>query len=208
MKILLSLLFIFFHVFDDEIKINDTSNIDILDSLTISVIAEDLKNLRSENEDSLAIDASGLDREVEGYLQVLLGNCATEKSFKVFRNYNSASSFQGLVLVIHSFDIGVEYSEPFENSFLGENCVNRQISIDLKGQVYSANSDIIEAALDKKISYTDMVLYEDIKWLEKSAYEFSKGIRGNYSFWDKYFEPALAITSVAVIVYLFFTQRT
>ena len=68
--------------------------------------------------------------------------------------------------------------------------------------------NIIEAALDKEISYTDVILYEDIEWLEQSVYEFTTGMKGNYSFWDKYFEPALAITSVAVMVYLFFTQRT
>ncbi len=208
MKILLSLFIIFFYVFNDETIVSNTSNISIIDSLTISLIVGDLKSLQSDNEDSLAIDASGLDREVGGYLKVLLGNIATEKSFKVFRNYNSASSFQGLVLVFHLFDIGIEYSEPFENAFLGENYVNRKISIELKGQIYSARSDIIKAALDKEISYTDVILYEDIEWLEHSVYEFTTGMRRNYSFWDKYFEPALAITSVAVMVYLFFTQRT
>ena len=208
MKILLNLIIIFFYVFDDGTNVSDTSNISILDSLTISLIAEELKDLQSDNGDSLAIDASGLDREVEDYLKVLVGNIATEKSFKVFRNYKSTSSFQGMVLIFHTFDIGIEYSEPFEQSFLGENYVNRQISIELKGQIYSAGSDIIEAALDNEVSYTNMILYEDIERLEKSAYGFTTGIRGDYSFWDKYFEPALAITSVAVIVYLFFTQRT
>jgi hypothetical protein len=208
MNILYSFFIIFSYVYVDETNVSNTSNISILDSLTISLIAGDLKNLPSANGDSLAIDASRLDRDVEDYLQVLFGNIATEKSFNVFRNYNSASTFQGMVLVIYSYYIDIKYSEPFEKSFLGEDYVNRHISIKLKGQIYSVRSNNIVTALDKEINYTDMILYEDIEWLEKSAYKFTTGTRGDYSFWDKYFEPALAITSVAVIVYLFFTQRT
>jgi hypothetical protein len=174
----------------------------------VSSFLSEIEAFNNKKMDSLAIDVSELEWEKSNYLKVLIGNLATKKSFKVFRNYNQTSSFQGLVLTITQFTTYVEYSKPFEKTFFGENFVSRRIETELRGQFYSARSDEIIKAIDKKTKYSDEIPYGIIADIENSGYSFSKGIREDYSFWEKIYEPVLVVASVGVVVYLFFTQRT
>jgi hypothetical protein len=208
MKIVLGIILFLSAVFEGATPREGITNRSIVDSLMISVIAEGLEDYQNEIAESLAINVSSLDAEIRSYLKILAGNIATEKSFKVFRNYIPGSSFQGLVLTINLCEAVVIYSKPYEKSFLDENFVQRKIYIDIKGQLYSSKSERILKAIDKKVEYTDEIPYKKIAQLQNSSYSFCKGIREDYSIWDKLYEPALAITSVAIIVYLFFTQRT
>ena len=191
-----------------NISAAEISNIDAIDSLVITSIADQFESLRKEKNDSMAIDMSDLEGEKRNYLNILIGNLAIEKSFKVFRNYNPSSSFQGLVLAINQFTTKIEYSKPFEKSFLGKNYVNRRIETDLRGQIYSAKTKEVKKVIDNKSQYQDDIPYRLIPDVENSNYEFSKGNREDYSFWEKIYEPVLVIASVATVVYLFFTQRT
>jgi hypothetical protein len=186
----------------------ELNNIDAIDSMVVISITDQFESLRNENNDSIAFDVSNLDLEKRNYLKILIGNLAIEKSFKVFRNYNPTSSFQGLVLTISQFTTSIEYSKPFEKSFLGKNYVNRRIETDLRGQFYSARTNEVKKIIDKKSQYNDDIPYSLISDVEYSNYKFSKGNREDYSFWDKIYEPVLVIASVATVVYLFFTQRT
>jgi len=189
--------------FSKEIK-----NISIIDSLVISSIQEEFEAINDVQMDSLAIDVSEIEWEKGNYLKVLVGNLATKKSFKVFRNYNPTSSFQGLVLIINQFTTRIEYSKPFEKSFLGKNYITRNFEVELKGQFYSARTSEVIKAIEKETKYTDEPPYGDIVEIEKSAYSFTKGKREDYSFWEKIYEPVLVVASVGVVVYLFFIQRT
>jgi len=100
------------------------------------------------------------------------------------------------------------YSKPYDKSFLGKNYVSRSFEIELKGQIYSARTNEVLVPLDKQIQYTDEIPYGIITEIENSNYNFSKGKREDYTFWEKIYEPVLVIASVGVVVYLFFTQRT
>jgi hypothetical protein len=156
----------------------------------------------------LAIQVSELNWEKSNYLKILIGNLAAEKSFKVFRNYNSSSSFQGLVLTINQFKTKIEYSKPYNKSFLGRNFVARKFVLEINGQIYSAQTEEVINAIEKNIEYTDEIPYGNIGDIEDANYLFSKGKREDYTFWEKVYEPILVIASVGVVVYLFFTQRT
>ena len=186
----------------------EMNNIDIMDSLVISIIQNNFDLLELKDHDSLAIDFSDLDWEKRNYLSVLIGNLARDNSFKVFRNYNPTSSFQGLVLTINQFSTEIKYSRPYEKSFLGKNYITRTIDIGLRGQLYSARTDEVIQALEKDSIYKDEILYGLVADIENSNYGFSQGKREDYSFWEKIYEPVLVIASVGVVVYLFFTQRS
>ena len=164
--------------------------------------------MRREDQDSLAIDVSELDVEKGNYLKILVGNLAVDKSFTVFRNYKASSSFQGVVIAINNFTSDIEYSKPFEKSFLGKNYVTRSVDFELQGQCYSARTEEVKFAIDRKITYTDDLPYEIISEIENPNYKFTIGKREDYTFWEKIYEPALVFTSVAIVVYLFFTQRS
>jgi hypothetical protein len=208
MRLFISVLLIAQVIVNGRCYAGEKSNINVIDSLIVSSVVEQFKAIISEDTDSLAIDVSQLEWEKSNYLKILIGNLATEKSFKVFRNYNLTSSFQGLVLTINQFTTGVYYSKPFEKSFLGKNFVTRQIETELRGQFYSARTEEVIKVLDKKAIYADDILYGIIAEIENSNYSFTKGKRESYSFWEKIYEPVLVIASVAVVVYLFFSQRT
>jgi len=208
MKIFLIVFFVFQFLVHDQCYSETINNISIIDSLVVFTIIGQIDAIRSENVDSIAIDVSELERERSNYLKIAIGNLAAEKSFIVFRNYNPTSSFQGLVITINQFNIDIEYSKPFEKSLFGKNYVTRHINTEMKGQFYSARTHEIKFIIDNKTTYTDDVPYEIISDIENSTYEFAKGKREDYSFWEKIYEPALVIASVAVVVYLFFTQRT
>ena len=208
MKIILIVFFVFQIVVNGRGSSGDLDNIGVVDSLVALSIMEQIEAISSEGADSLAIDVSELEWEKSNYLKILIGNIAIDKSLKVFRNYISTSSFQGLVLTINQFKTGIEYSKPFEKSFLGKNYVTRRIETELRGQFYLARTEEVKMVIDKKADYSDDIPYGIIADIEKSNYRFSKGKREDYSFWDKIYEPVLVIAAVSVVVYLFFTQRT
>lgn len=208
MKILIIFFLVFQVIVGGKSYSREINNISVIDSLVVSSILEEFETIHSEDADSLAIDVSELEWERSNYLKILVGNLATEKSFKVFRNYNPTSSFQGLVLTINQFTTSIKYSKPFEKSFLGKNFITRRIETELRGQFYSARTEEVKKAIDKKAQYTDEIPYRSIAEIENSNYGFTRGKREDYSFWEKIYEPALVIASVAVVVYLFFTQRT
>jgi hypothetical protein len=208
MRFVVILFAIFLLVLHGENYSGEIYNISVIDSLVITNIIANIDALESENSDTLAIDVSELDWEKSNYLKILIGNLAAENSFKVFRNYNSSSSFQGLVLTINQFTSKIEYSKPYDKAFLGKSFVSRKFEIELKGQIYSAHTDEVINAIDKDIKYTDEIPYGIIAEIEDANYSFSQGKREDYTFWEKIYEPVLVIASVGVVVYLFFTQRT
>jgi hypothetical protein len=208
MRFTIIILIIFLLVSFGESYSEEINNIGIIDSLILINIQQNFDALTSETEDSLAVDVSELEREKSNYLKVLIGNLASENSFKVFRNYNPTSSFQGLVLTINQFTSKVGYSKPYTKSFLGKDYVARRFDIELRGQLYSARTNEILKAIDLEIEYADEIPYAIITEIEDPNYSFSKGKREDYTFWEKIYEPILVIASVGVVVYLFFTQRT
>ncbi len=208
MKILFSLILLVITTTGREMSSELKTNRDIIDSLTVDVISNYQDRMSDGSADSLLIDVGKLNQDAGNYLRVLIGNLFTEKSFIVFRNYNDVSSFQGLIVDIDYFDIGVEYSKPFVKTFLGMDYVHRRIHLKLKGQIYKGSRQKVEQAIDKEVTFKDEIPYDSVSQVEESPYGFTKGKREDFSFWEKIYEPAIAIASVAIIVYLFFAQRS
>ncbi len=179
----------------------------LLIDLTFDVFSAYQDHLVHNGKDSILIQVEKLDREEGNYLRVFIGNLFSQKSFRVFRNYNEVSSFQGLIVEIDKFNIGVKYSKPFEKSFLGRNFVHRQIHFHIKGQIYDGSGQRVEQAIESNYLVEDDIPYDDISEADESSYGFTIGKREEFSFWEKIYEPVITIGAVAIIVYLFFTQR-
>lgn len=208
MKILFGLIIILITTAGQLISSELKTNRDIIDSLTIDVISTYQARLTTGGGDSLLIGIEKLDREAGNYLKVLIGNFFSKNSFRVFRNYNQVSSFQGLIIEIADFKVEVKYSKPFEKSFFGKDFVRRQINFKIKGQIYTGNNQQVEQAIEKETMVEDEIPYASISEVDESPYEFTRGEREEFSFWEKMYEPVITVASVAVIVYLFFTQRS
>ena len=65
------------------------SNIDIIDSLTIAIIEQEVIAHKTILSDSIVIKLVSPDQEDIDYLTIILGNVLTENSFNVYRNYSS-----------------------------------------------------------------------------------------------------------------------
>lgn len=183
-------------------------NLAIIDSIVSEIMHSQFQKIGNDNGDSLAIDIANLGIDKENYLRVIIGNLALEKSFKVIRNYNPSSSFQGLVLTVDRFDVDIEYSKPYEKSLLGNSYVRRQITTKMRGQLYSKRSKLVLSGIDKNTKSIDEIPYSDITRIEDKTYNFSHGVRTDYTFWDKVFEPVIIVSAVTIIIYLFYSQRT
>ena len=192
----------------NEAVTGEVSNIKLIDSLLVDILSEKFTLLKGNQTDTLVIDVQKIEGDKGGYFKLVCGNQALKNSFHVYRNYNPSASFDGMVIDLDRFSINVTYSKPFTKKLFGPNYTVRRVEIILRGQLYRKLSGKVLESLDELRSYEDEIRYDDIQMLEKSNYTFTNGVRKDYSFWDKLIEPALTITSVALLVYLFFSQRT
>jgi len=208
MKIPYSLLYILIPIATQALSSDIQTNREIVDSLTYDAISTHQSQMTGNGSDSLLIRVENLDPDEGNYLRVFFGNYFSQKSFRVYRNYNEISSFQGLIVEIDNFKISIKYSKPFEKSFLGMNFVHRQVHYQMNGQIYSGDGQIVEQAIKSSVLIEDEIPYGSITEVDESPYGFTIGKREDYSFWEKIYEPVITIGSVAIIVYLFFSQRS
>jgi len=208
MKILFCFTLFLTTAFGQKDLLAQKTNLQIADSLTLSVLADYLQDIRKNDLDSILIDVSHLETVKQDYLRILLGNWFHANSFQVFRNYHQGLSFQGMVFEINAYQLDVFYSKPYEKKFFGSDFINRRILLNLNGQFYITGSQKVQIAVVREINYSDEIPYAEISAMELSGYPFARGRREDYSFWDKMYEPVLAVTSVAILVFLFFSQRT
>jgi len=203
MKIIFLLILYLITGFAREDQQELKTNLQIADSLTFLVLLDRLPEIQAKNIDSIAIDVSRLAPEKQNYLRILLGNWFFSHSFQVFRNYHQGMSFQGTVFEITKYELNINYSKPYEKKFLESDFVKREISFEMNGQFFAAAEQRLEITVNTKKVFSD-----EIPYMEIPGYSFARGKREDYSFWDKVYEPVLTLTSVAILVYLFFSQRS
>lgn len=184
------------------------SNIDIIDSLTIAIIEDEVIAHNNSLSDSIIIKLVSPDQEDIDYLTIILGNVLSENSFNVYRNYSSGLSFQGIVLEVIKFAVEVTYTQSSNARDRDQEYVNRKIVVGLAGQIYDVPTGKILKSVTGTRSYSDEIIYQDIEMLENSPYSFTRGKRGEYTHWEKWIEPVIVVTSVAVVAFLFFNIRT
>ncbi len=186
---------------------DDRTNIAVIDSLTRDLIGVILKDTQLSSGDTVALKIELEDRQKVTYCQQILGELLEEKSLTIFRNYNQLSSFDGLVIEISRFGSLVLYTEPYSDGLFGENFTSRVVQVQMSGQVFNAGSGKIYSSNADERYYRDEIRYGVIDEIEASEFGFSRGKRQGYSWWDTYIEPFLVVSSVVVVLLLFFTQR-
>jgi hypothetical protein len=198
---------IFLILFFSDMYAGDQSNIVVIDSLSGEIIRENLQNASLAAGDTVALQIDLEDSREAVYWRNLLGDILAEKSLTVFRNYNQLASFHGWVIEIARFRVTIVYSDPYSNGLFGEEFTGRTVQVFLRGQLYDAQSGRIYASIDTAGVFSDEIGYGSVAEKEISDYGFTHGSRQGYSLWEVYLEPILVVSSVAVVVLLFFTQR-
>jgi len=99
---------------------------------------------------------------------------------------------------------GVEYGEMFRDGWFGSHYVQRYSTIF--GNYLLTFSERVKR--DFELTHLDTVKVEDIQYLENESFPFTKGKIPSEPFISGFAEPLIAITTVAVVIALFFTIRS
>jgi len=191
------------HLFAQERK-----NIEIVDSLVIQIWEEVEQRIQMSTGDTLFYVLSGEAIRYQDYLAVQIGNFFKAKQFCVFRNYDPAFAFQGLVLEINRFNPAIEYSKSYRKKILGRDFVRREMTLVMQGQVRTGKLGEIIDTINIIKKYQDEIYDRRLPDLESSIYPFTLGQRKGYSLWQSVLEPILAVATVSLIIYMFYTQRS
>ena len=103
-------------------------------------------------------------------------------------------------------NIKVEYSNLFKDGLFGSYLMERKVT--LSGDFSIQDSNMIANSDVFSFSVVDTIAYDNYYSLENSSLPFTKGNIPDPPFFPSILEPAIAITTVAVSVILFFSVRT
>ena len=185
------------------VALSAQNNISVIDSLIDEIITEEVLNSENMIRDTLTVFSPDSVSRLTRYTEIAMTNKLQSSGFKVYRN----SIRNGFVLEIAHVSVSIKYSEPYTNSFFGKDLSKRDIVLKFIGQIrFGPSGQVVKSISSEKI-FSDEINYNNIEELETSSYSFTQGERQKYSGWDKIIEPAIIVTSVVVIILLFFTQR-
>jgi hypothetical protein len=203
LKYLLSNLIVYSICIFSFTVVNAQDNLSVLDSLIDKIVMEEFKNPVFNSGDSVAILISDSVSNLTHYTGVKIANELQQSGFQVFRNKIA----NGQVIELTNVYLAINYGEPYANGFLGADLCKRNVTLKLVGQIRQEPSGQIVKSISKEKIFSDEIIYNNIEELETSSHSFTQGERRKYSSWDRIIEPALIVTSVVIIVLLFFTQR-
>lgn len=113
----------------------------------------------------------------------------------------------GKKLSVEQFNIQIVY-EQNSSGFLGLGTTYyRRNQIVLQGWIAEESGAEIDAIQFKR-DFVQKLETDDFTELEESPYSFTRGKTLELSMWTKTIEPVMALSAVAVIVYLFFSVRS
>jgi hypothetical protein len=115
------------------------------------------------------------------------------------------SNFSYPVLQFAISDMSVKYGKVFYDGFLGPKKVTRSINLELSLKITSQGAVKIIDYLSQH--YQDTVSYDSIHLLENENVSPTKSSLPDETLIDRIISPVIITSSVAVIVYLFFTLR-
>lgn len=129
---------------------------------------------------------------------------------KYFDASNSAVNHQedSTLLRIELFDTGIVYVQKSTGFLNLETEYIRKNNITLTGWLENKKNHEILLSVDVNKTFSELLYADKFTELEKSPYSFTKGTTTELSLWQEVLEPVMVVTSVAVIVYLFYTVRS
>jgi len=207
MKLLLSnfVFYIIYLLLVDTVTAQD--NLMIFDSLLIEIIEEEIIIPGADLGDTVIINQPSGSDNFMNYSAIVISNYLQNNGYRVYRNRSDFSSSNSTLLELAAIRVKTEYSEPYSESIVGRDYCQRKITVNLKAQMSNPASGEVFQSLDTEKIYTDEIKYNNIEELEASSYRFTEGKRQDHSGWDKFIEPALVISTVVIVILLFFTQR-
>jgi len=131
--------------------------------------------------------------------QVFQNSILSHFQDKVTKNETGKTSVQFAVT-----EAVVNYGEPERKSLFGAFWVNRTLHLEGNYSIISSSSEV------KNFSYSvnDEIPFEGLTMVENSSFPFTQGKIPDEPFFSSLLEPAIAVSSAAAAVYIFFTARS
>lgn len=196
-KIFLCFILYFVVVFDFSLFSQTKTNLEIFKELIDLSVFQIILNENSSSDIFLEVKFSPSFQVFEN--QIFQSFAAQNKN--IVNSYNSSGS----VFLSYSLENAkVDYGEIFRDGFLGDQYLERKISLTGSWRLN------LESVITKDFHYEkiDTVLFSEIADIENNAYPFTKGTIPTEPFLSNIFEPLVAVTTAAVVIALFFTIRS
>jgi hypothetical protein len=126
-----------------------------------------------------------------------------EKNIVCFQVDSNSSPYTLVELAIPKMD--VRYEKMFRDGFLGAKKIVRSVELELSAKIMEQSKLLDVGQFYQR--YQDTVSLEAVNQLEDEHVTLSKGILPDEAIFDRIISPVILTSSVAVIVYLFFTLR-
>jgi hypothetical protein len=129
---------------------------------------------------------------------------------KVYEHHRSritsdSGTFSYPTLEFAISDMSIKYVKVFYDGFLGAKKVIRSVNLDLSSKITAQGA--LKAIDLLHQEYQDTVNYDSIPYLENGSIISTRSSLPEDTFIDRILSPLIVTSSVAVIVYLFFTLR-
>jgi len=121
---------------------------------------------------------------------------------------NNHAKKDSVLFRIEQFDIEIVYEQSSAGFLNLETKTVRKNTINLAGWIENKSNNSVIKSLNIYKTFSEKLTTNNISQLEESPYSFTKGETNELSLWVNIIEPAMVISSVAVVVYLFFSVRS
>lgn len=180
---------------------SSSSNQTLLEEKMTTII-DSLSGEHAWNPPTIAISFGEMDPERVAFLQTFLINDFSRRNITV--NLDSAAG----KFHIEDFSAQFSYHEP-PGRLIGFNReIRRSLQLRLSGRLEDSQGRLVVASFSIKKSFNDAINSQSLAEIEKSQYSFMIGSLVSKSLWTRYLEPFVVISSVSVLIYLFFSMRT
>lgn len=179
---------------------DDQKNLDWIESNLIAIF-DSLELQQTISKESVAnIEFGVVTGEKKGFLKNTLIQWLQRKNLS--ENHNTESK-----IYVEQFNIGIVYQQE-TTGFLGLSTEYiRKNKLLLSGWIEKADGSKLNVLnINKELS--EKVKTDNLTELEDSPYSFTRGTVKDLSSWTSTIEPVMALGSIAIIVYLFFSVRS
>ncbi len=136
----------------------------------------------------------------------ILNNQITSSFIKIVKEVHSKPDNSYPELDYSVFSITIKYSELFKDGFLGGYKFVREVVLD--GNYGITNTENVVQTADFKFANIDTVDYDYLDQIESQGLSFTQAERPEEPMFASLLEPAIAVCTAAVVIYLFFTVRS
>ncbi len=191
--------FIYFYSFlfsQESTKSNEL----ILKELTLIALESFFKDIKLKSNDTISIKYI-YDNEKQFLYDFIIHYLKDEKKHNLkFTEHLDDIHFEYIVNKLE-----ISYTKPYRRKFLGEKIIIRNVSIEYFFKFINQNNIISYKPIN--VSYNDTINYNAIPNIENKMLTFTMAKIPEDSFIDKYTIPIITISTLSIIVYLFFTIR-